>query len=82
MPMQRERYPEIWEQISTKAKETAAWYCQQCGMQCSRPGVHHIYYQPEDSRPENLIVLYSECRLRADAPYHHADTRKKKAAKA
>lgn len=32
MPMQRERYPENWEQISLEARERAGWECERCGV--------------------------------------------------
>ena len=88
MPMEKERYPDNWKEIATAVKENADWKCQQCGMQCRRPGepfdthrrtltVHHINHMPEDCRPENLIALCATCHLRADAQFH-AEHRKQR----
>ena len=81
MPMERERYPANWKEISMRVKEQAGWKCQQCGKQCRKPGeqldthtrtltVHHINHIPEDCRPDNLIALCAPCHLRADAAWH------------
>ena len=89
MPMERDRYPEDWERIASKVKESNGWRCEGCGKQCRRPGepfdthkrtltVHHINHRPEDCREENLVALCAPCHLRADAK-HHAETRKRRA---
>ena len=38
MPMDKSRYPPDWKWIAMQVKEEAGWKCQQCGMQCRRPG--------------------------------------------
>lgn len=85
MPMQRELYPDDWEEIAMAVKEEADWKCEECGMQCRRPGepfdthrrtltVSHQNHDPSDCRRENLKALCSACHLRYDAK-HHAETR-------
>lgn len=79
MPMQRERYPDKWEEIALAVKEDADWTCQACGKQCRRPDeafdthartltVAHLNHTPEDCRRENLRALCAPCHLRYDAP--------------
>lgn len=85
MPMQRERYPDEWEQIAYQLKESVNWVCQKCGKQCRKPGepfdthkrtltVAHLNHIPEDTRPDNLMAMCAPCHLRYDAK-HHAETR-------
>ncbi len=38
MPMDRSLYPKNWEEIATKVKEEADWFCDECGRPCRRPG--------------------------------------------
>ena len=92
MPMRKGVYPDNWDEIATATKETAGWVCQDCGMQCRRPGepfdthrrtmsVHHIDHNPPNVEPSNLIALCAGCHLRRDAPYHatnSAHTRRRK----
>lgn len=88
MPMDKARYPANWKEIAMKVKEDAGWKCQNCGVQCRKPGerftthkltltVAHLNHVPEDVRPENLRALCAPCHLRYDAK-HHAETRKRK----
>lgn len=81
MPVDWSRYPANWKQIALITKEAAGWICQDCGMQCRRPGepfdthrrtmsVHHIDHDPPNVDPINLIALCSACHLRRDAPHH------------
>lgn len=62
MPMDRSRYPDDWDVIATAIKVTAGWVCQDCGMQCRRPGepfdthrrtmsVHHVGATKDDGSP-------------------------------
>lgn len=37
MPMNRENYPENWEEIALKIKTDAEWTCQWCKRPCRRP---------------------------------------------
>lgn len=87
MPMNRSLYPADWDAIAFSIKDAAGWKCQECGMQCRRPGepfdthrrtltVAHLNHDPADCRPENLKALCSGCHLRYDAR-HHAETRRK-----
>lgn len=91
MPVDWSRYPADWKQISLRIKEAAQWICQDCGMQCRRPGepfdthrrtmsVHHIDHDPPNVAPENLVPLCAGCHLRRDASFHAqnaAKTRRK-----
>lgn len=87
MPMQRELYPDDWDEIAYQVKSEADWKCEGCGKQCRRPRepfdthrntltVSHKNHDPSDCRRENLQVLCAPCHLRYDAK-HHAETRKK-----
>lgn len=62
MPMDRSRYPDDWDAIATAIKVAAGWICQDCGMQCRRPGesfdthrrtmsVHHVGATKDDGSP-------------------------------
>lgn len=88
MPMQRELYPDNWDEIALRIKEKAGWICQGCGKQCRKPGepfdthkrtltVAHLNHDPGDCREENLKALCAPCHLRYDAA-HHVETRKRK----
>ena len=88
MPMNRSLYPSDWKTIAYQVKEKADWKCENCGMQCRRPGepldthkrtltVAHLNHDPMDCRPENLKALCSGCHLRYDAK-HHAETRRRR----
>lgn len=92
MPMRRDAYPADWDQIALTTKNAAGWVCQDCGMQCRRPGepfdthkrtmsVHHIDHDPPNCDPINLLALCSACHLRRDAQHHAknaAKTRRQK----
>ena len=88
MPMQRELYPDEWEQIAFAKKESVEWKYENCGKQCRKPGepfdthkrtltVSHKNHDPADCREENLQALCAPCHLRYDAR-HHAETRRKR----
>ena len=81
MPADRTRYPADWDVLALAIKEASDWICQDCGMQCRRPGepfdthkrtmsVHHIDHDPPNVDPSNLIALCAACHLRRDAPHH------------
>lgn len=85
MPMQRNLYPDDWDEIAALVKEEANWKCEECGMQCYRPGekcpdkrrvltVSHQNHDPSDCKRSNLKALCPACHLRYDAK-HHAATR-------
>ena len=90
MPMQIERYPEDWDAIAFVVKDAADWQCQECNMQCRRPGepfdTHrrtltcaHIW--PENHAPDAPVVcvaaLCSRCHLRFDASRKAAQRRQR-----
>lgn len=81
MPMEKHRYPSNWKDIAFGVKEQANWKCENCGLQCRKPGepfdthkktltVAHLNHTPEDCRPENLKALCAPCHLRYDAKMH------------
>ena len=81
MPMDKARYPANWKDIALSVKEKAGWRCEQCGMQCRKPGesfdthkrtltVHHKDHVPENCELDNLIALCPKCHLKADAGFH------------
>lgn len=60
--MRREAYPPEWDTIALAVKVAADWRCQDCGMQCRRPGepfdthrrtmgVHHVGAPKDDGSP-------------------------------
>lgn len=62
MPMRYDAYPADWKAIALAIKEAADWICQDCGMQCRRPGeafdthrrtmsVHHVGVARPDGTP-------------------------------
>lgn len=92
MPMDYTRYPADWKAIALATKEAAHWICQDCGMQCRRPGesfdthrrtmsVMHLDHNPQNCDPSNLRAACSACHLRYDAAIHAvhaAETRRRK----
>jgi hypothetical protein len=89
MPMKRELYPDDWEEIATRIKDAADWKCQECGVQCYRPGerndnrrftltVAHLNHEPADCRPENLKALCSVCHLQYDAKHRKQERLRKR----
>ncbi len=92
MPMRMNDYPADWKDIALRIKTVARWICQDCGMQCRRPGepfdthrrtmsVHHIDHYPPNVEPSNLIALCSACHLRRDAPFHAQNAAKTRRAR-
>ncbi|MBQ9000527.1 MAG: hypothetical protein IJ087_01585 [Eggerthellaceae bacterium] len=84
--MDWKKNPANWEKLAKVVKGEAGWKCEECGMQCRRPGepfdthkrtliVAHLNHRPWDCRRENLKALCFGCYLRYDAE-HHAMTRK------
>ena len=89
MPMDRKRYPANWDEIAFRVKEEADWKCEECGLQCRRPGepfdthkrtltVAHLDHTPENCERSNLRALCSACHLRYDARQHAESRRKNK----
>jgi hypothetical protein len=92
MPMRKDAYPPIWPTLALAIKEAAGWTCQDCGMQCRRPGepfdthrrtmsVHHIDHDPPNVDPSNLIALCARCHLIRDAPHHAQNAARTRRAK-
>ena len=88
MPMQRELYPDDWEEIALAKKHAACWKCEVCGKQCRKPGepftthrktltVAHLDHNPANCVGDNLKAMCAPCHLRYDAK-HHAETRKRR----
>jgi 5-methylcytosine-specific restriction endonuclease McrA len=82
--MDRSRYPDDWGEISLAIRERADWTCENCGLQCRRPGepfdthkrtltVSHIDHDPANCDPGNLVALCAPCHLRYDARHHAAN---------
>lgn len=62
MPMDLSKYPPDWDEIAAAIKATAGYICQDCGMQCRKPGepfdthkrtmsVHHLGVPKGDGSP-------------------------------
>lgn len=77
----RHLYPTNWEEIAFSIKSKADWKCEECGVQCRRPGAKfnthkltlttaHLNHIPSDCRDENLKALCAPCHLRYDAAHH------------
>lgn len=65
MPVDWTRYPDNWNEIARACKDAADWKCQDCGMQCRRPGetfdthkrtmsVHHLGAPRDDGTPGDV----------------------------
>lgn len=65
MPVDYSRYPADWKAIALAVKEATDWICQDCGMQCRRPGeafdthrrtmsVHHLGTPHADGTPGDM----------------------------
>lgn len=89
MPMEKHRYPPNWKKIALDIKNNADWKCENCGLQCRRPGepfdthkrtltVAHLNHTPEDCRAENLRALCAPCHLRYDAAMHAQHRKERK----
>ena len=90
-PENRARYPAAWPAIALAIKTAADWVCQNCGMQCRRPGeafdthrrtltTAHLDHCPEHCDSDNLRAWCSGCHNRYDMPHRQANaaaTRKK-----
>jgi 5-methylcytosine-specific restriction endonuclease McrA len=93
MPANPALYPADWPAIAQRIKEAADWKCQECDMQCYRPGsltfdhrfvltVHHIDHNPGNCDDDNLIALCAPCHLRADAQHHARNAKRTRARRA
>jgi hypothetical protein len=92
MPMRKDAYPPIWPSLALEIKAAADWICQDCGMQCRRPGepfdthrrtmsVHHLDHVPANCDAANLIALCAKCHLLRDLPWHVANAARTRRAK-
>lgn len=72
MPYDKSRYPAAWPAIAHAVKDAAGWQCQDCGMQCRRPGepfdthrrtmsVHHLGVTRDDGSPGSMHDKF-DCR--------------------
>src|SRR5687768_857231 len=59
MPMNKALYPIDWHEIALAIKEAVDWQCQQCEVQCRRPG------EPFDSHRRTLTVAHWDHNLDA-----------------
>lgn len=68
-PMQRERYPDTWDEMRAAAVAAAAERCQGCGVEHREDGTtsSHLTVHHPDRDPENpdarLTVLCAACHL-------------------
>lgn len=72
-PMQRDRYPENWDELRADAVNAAAHRCQGCGAADLEDGtnrtrltVHHPDRDPENPTPR-LVALCAACHLAVEA---------------
>lgn len=80
MPWDRSLYPDDWEAIAARVKEEQGYVCEDCGLQCYRPGedvetmrrvmsvAHWPDPTPQNVERDNLHGLCSRCHLRRDHP--------------
>lgn len=66
------KYPNNWQEISSKTKQAAEWTCAHCSIkQGENPRnnitVHHLDYDTFNNKPSNLITLCQKCHLRLQA---------------
>ena len=54
------RYPENWNEIAFKVKETAQWKCSKCGLQCLKPS-------------DDVSKLSKSQRMRKTLTVHHSN---------
>jgi 5-methylcytosine-specific restriction endonuclease McrA len=72
--MNRELYPDNWEEIAFGMKQLTDWTCEHCG-HAHDPAhgytltVHHLDGAPSNCAYENLVVLCQRCHLRVQAAY-------------
>lgn len=87
MPMVSDLYPADWKEIALFVKEGADWQCQECDLQCRRPGepfdTHRrtmsvAHYDSDYTSAEIYVVaLCSACHNRLDGPFRLANRRRK-----
>lgn len=88
MPMDYARYPKEWRVIANEIKEAADWTCQECDMQCRRPGepfdTHKrtltVAHWDHDTEAAEVFVvaLCAGCHLRHDAPRKAAQRKERR----
>lgn len=88
MPMNPANYPDDWPAIAYSIKAAGGWQCQNCGMQCRRPGepfdthrrtltVAHWHHDTQAAEVF-VVALCAGCHNRHDAKYR-ANNRRRKA---
>lgn len=93
MPANPSLYPAFWPALARIVKESVDWRCQDCGVQCYRPGepavdrrlvltVHHIDHNPGNCDDDNMIALCAPCHLWADAEHHARNAKRTRARRA
>ena len=91
MPMQRDLYPDNWEEISAAIRARSGGKCDFCGAMNGQPHpvtgsqvvltVAHLDHEPANCDPANLRALCQRCHLAYDAKHHAcnaAQTRRQK----
>ena len=53
------RYPENWNDIALKVKETAQWKCSKCGLQCLKPSDDVSKLSKSERMRKTLVVHHS-----------------------
>jgi hypothetical protein len=88
MPIDRERYPNDWKDVSTLQKRRAGNKCELCGLENYTTvlrgekrtrivlTVHHIDGNLLNNSYPNLIVLCQKCHLRLDLGKHIKNAKK------
>jgi hypothetical protein len=72
--MQRNLYPDNWEEIATAMKQLTDWTCEHCGHEHDPAHgytltVHHLDKNPANCTYENLVVLCQRCHLQIQQTY-------------
>lgn len=86
-PMKKELYPAEWSVISFEIRDAADWVCQECDMQCRKPGepfdTHRrtltvAHWDHDTEAPEVfLVALCPTCHNAHDVPYRVANRKRR-----
>lgn len=87
MPMVSDLYPLEWKEFAKEVKAANFYICQECGLECRRPGepfdTHRrtmsvAHYDSDYTSAEIFVVaMCSGCHNRLDGPYRLANRRRK-----
>jgi hypothetical protein len=70
-PAVKAGYPDDWDEIAGRIKESAGWCCEACGVEHGPVPriltVHHLDRDRVNCELENLVALCQRCHLRAEA---------------